>query len=174
MDHSDAVLECVEGRCQLDLLPLQFEGAGIGSVDPGDDLHQRRLARAVLTHERMDVTALQPERHVVEREHAGEGLPDVRDLEQVFGSRNRTALPNDFRGRGTDRRHGVSSLYFPGGIPGGWRRCSHTIGGLEARWEVPRPQVPRLVRRRSRGLAVDQFLFMNWSMLAGVTSWKGM
>src|SRR5580704_19742113 len=61
MDHGDAVLQRVERRCQLDLLPLQFEGAGIGRVNPGDNLHQRRLAGAVLAHERMDVTALQPE-----------------------------------------------------------------------------------------------------------------
>ncbi len=109
MDHGDAVLESIEGRRQLDLLPLQFEGAGIGRVDPGDDLHQRRLARAVLAHERMDVTALQPERHVVEREHAGEGLPNVRDLKQVFGARNRAALPDDFRRRWTYGRHGAPS-----------------------------------------------------------------
>src|ERR1700722_18329553 len=116
MDYGDAVLKWVGGGGQLDFLPLQFERAGIGRVDPGDDLHQRRLARAILTHERMDVTALQPKRHVVEREHAGEGLTDVRDLEQVFGPRSRTALPNYFRGRGTDSRHDVSSHSKPASL----------------------------------------------------------
>ncbi len=61
MDHGDAVLERVERRRQLDLLPLQLEGARIGRVDAGDDLHQRRLAGAVLAHQRMNVAALQPE-----------------------------------------------------------------------------------------------------------------
>ena len=122
----------------------------------------------------MDVTALQPERHVVEREHAGKAL-------RTFETSSRYSAPGTAPlCRTISAVEGliVAMVFLPyifrAGIPGGWRRCFILIGGLEARWEVPRPQAPRLVRRRSRGLAVDQFLFMNWSMLAGVTSWKGM
>ena len=109
MDHRDAVAQRVERRGELDLLALQPEGAGIGRVDAGDDFHQRRLAGAVLAHQRVDMAALQAERHVVEREHAGKGFADVGDFEQIFGARNGAALPDDFGGRRTDGRHGAPS-----------------------------------------------------------------
>ena len=74
MDHRDAVLQRVERRSQTDFLALESEGAGVRLVDAGDDLHQRRFARAVLAHQRVDVAALEAERDVVERQHAGKGL----------------------------------------------------------------------------------------------------
>ena len=93
MDHGDAVLQRVERRLQADFLALEAEGAGIGRVDAGDDLHQRRFAGAVLAHQRMDMAALQAEGNVVERQHAGEGLADALDLEQIFAGRHGAALP---------------------------------------------------------------------------------
>ena len=102
MDHRDAVLQRVERRSELDLLALELEGAGVGRVDAGDDLHQRRLAGAVLAHQRVHMAALQAELHVVERQHAGERLADVVDLEQIFGVRDRAAFAHEFGGRWTE------------------------------------------------------------------------
>ena len=93
MDHGDAVLERVERRAEPDLDAPQPEGAGVGRIDAGDDLHQRRLAGAVLAHEGVHRAALQSELDIVEREDAGEFLADVLDLEQVFGVRDGPALP---------------------------------------------------------------------------------
>ena len=67
-----------------------------GRVDAGDDLHQRRFAGAVLAHQRVHMAALQAERDVVERQHAGKGLADVLDFEQIFGARNGAALADEF------------------------------------------------------------------------------
>ena len=93
----------------MDFLALEPEGAGVRRVDAGDDLHQRRLAGAVLAHQRVDVAALEAERDVVERQHAGKGLADVLDLEQIFRAGNGAALADDLRCRGTDRSHGALS-----------------------------------------------------------------
>ena len=102
MDHRDAVSQRVERRGQADFLALEPERAGVGRVDAGDDLHQRRLAGAVLAHQRMDMAALQAERDVVERQHAGKGLAHVLDFEQIFRFRHGAALADQFRGRGTE------------------------------------------------------------------------
>ena len=59
MDHGDAILKRIERRMELDFLALEFERAGIGRVDSGDDLHQRRFAGAVLAHQRVDMAAFQ-------------------------------------------------------------------------------------------------------------------
>ena len=174
MDHRDAVLQRVERRRQLDFLALQLEGAGVGRVDAGDDLHQRRLAGAVLAHQRVNVAALQPERDVVERQHAGKGLADVLDLEQIFGAGNGAALPDDFGGGRTDGRHGASSRPFDAALVPEPGRCHVALSSTrpEARPGGERAS-GRLAAGRG-GRASDQFFFVNWSMLAGVTSWKGM
>src|SRR6202011_1029640 len=93
-------------------LPLQFEGAGIGGVDAGDDLHQGRLAGAVLAHQRMHMSALETELNVVEREHAGKGFADVGDFKQILGAGHGPALSDDLGGRRTDGRHGAPRPEF--------------------------------------------------------------
>ncbi len=178
MDHGDAVLERVERRGQLDLLALQPEGAGVGRVDAGDDLHQRRLAGAVLAHQRVDVAALQAERHVVERQHAGEGLADALDFEQVFGAGDGAALPDDLGGRRTDGRHGAPSRLFR--RRPAFRGPAPTLSRFSPR--EGRRRAGRTARLRCRPGAPSatasgvprQFFLVYLSMLAGVTSWKGM
>jgi hypothetical protein len=43
-----------------------------------EDLHERRLPRAVLAADRMDLTASHLERNVIQRRHAAESLGDAR------------------------------------------------------------------------------------------------
>src|SRR5262249_27818452 len=106
----DAKAQRVERGIELDLLPLQPKRAGVGRVDAGDDLHQGRLAGAVLAHQGMDMAALQAERDVVERQYARESLAHAFDFEQVFSAWDGAAVPDDLCGRWTDRRHGAPSL----------------------------------------------------------------
>src|SRR5579863_6746021 len=109
MDHGDAVAQRVEGRGEPNFLAFELEGAGIRSVDAGDDLHQRRLAGAILAHQSMDMPAFKAKLHVVEREHAGESLADVFDFQQIFGAWDRPAFAHDLCGRRTEAAHRASS-----------------------------------------------------------------
>ena len=83
MDHGDALLEGVQGRVQVGFLAAQADRAGVGVVDAGDDLHQRRLAGTVLAHERVDRAGLEAELDVVQRHHAWERFADTLDCQQL-------------------------------------------------------------------------------------------
>ena len=54
---------------------VKHEPPGIGLIDPGHDLDERGLSRAVFAHQRMDLASPYLERHIIER-------PDARE---VFG-----------------------------------------------------------------------------------------
>jgi hypothetical protein len=56
--------------------------AAIRLVHAEQDLHQRRLARAVLADKRGDRAAMQLEVHACERAHAAEGLADVGERQE--------------------------------------------------------------------------------------------
>ena len=55
--------------------------ARVGRVVGREQLDERRLARAVLAHERVDLTRRDVERDVVQRPRPGEGLREVPDLQ---------------------------------------------------------------------------------------------
>jgi hypothetical protein len=52
-------------------------------VHPGEDLHQRRLAGAVLAHDRVDLALVEVEVDPVEDLHADEALLDAAHLQQL-------------------------------------------------------------------------------------------
>ena len=58
--------------------PIRFtpepEFAGVGGIGAGDDVDQRRLARAVLAEQDVDLAGPKVEVDAVERDHAGEEL----------------------------------------------------------------------------------------------------
>ena len=83
MDHSDALLQGIEWAGQNDLLAAQADGAAVRRVNAGDDLHQRRLAGAVLAHQGVDAAGAQPKLHVVQRHDAGKFLTDALDLKDI-------------------------------------------------------------------------------------------
>ena len=87
VDHGDAGL----GRALLveagDRRAVELDGAAVGPVDAGDEMHQRRLAGAVLADQRMDLAAPHLERDVVDGPHAREGLDDVADGQTRQGGR---------------------------------------------------------------------------------------
>ena len=75
VDDRQAEVTCVLRRLDVDLLSLQPNlAARVGLVDTGEHLHERGLARSVLTTETQDFTGSKVEVHVGQRLHAGERL----------------------------------------------------------------------------------------------------
>ena len=87
VDDADALLLGVPRPVEHELVPVHAEHAGVGRVDAGEQLHERRLAGAVLAHEREHLAEAQLEAHVVERLHAGESLAHALELEERGGCR---------------------------------------------------------------------------------------
>ena len=79
--HADAARDRISGGGEGNLLPLEVDLAGVRVVQPVEDVHQRRLAGAVLAEQGVYLTAQQLEVNVVVREHAGELLGDAVQLE---------------------------------------------------------------------------------------------
>ncbi len=80
IDHLHPEPDRVARRHAGDLGAVDQDGAAIDRVDPGNHLDQRRLARAVLAGEAVDLAGCDAERHAVQRLHAGEMLGDVAQL----------------------------------------------------------------------------------------------
>src|SRR6185437_7730692 len=108
--HADAGLDRVARGAERDRLAVEEDLPGVGAVEPVQDVHQRRLARAVLPEQRMHLAAPHIERDVVVRDDSRELLADAPHLENELvahrgrcyrpsaGGRGRTALPPN-RGR---------------------------------------------------------------------------
>ena len=69
------------GRGNAYGLAVDADLALVGVVQPVEDVHQRRLARSVLTKQRMDLATAEVEVDVVVGEDAREGLCDPAQLE---------------------------------------------------------------------------------------------
>ena len=72
MPWCGGVLACPE----VQFLAVEDQAPGGRRVGAGDDLHQRRLAGAVLAHDGVDRAGLDLEGHVLQRLHARIGLGD--------------------------------------------------------------------------------------------------
>ena len=79
--HPEPRLDRVLGRSEGDGLPADEDLALVGLVEPVQDVHEGRLARAVLAEERVHLAAREVEADVVVGEHAGELLDDPAHLE---------------------------------------------------------------------------------------------
>ena len=79
VDHGDAGI----GGALLveagDRHAVELDRAAVGLIDAGDEVHERRLAGAVLADQRVHLAAPHLERDVVDRTDAREGLDDVAD-----------------------------------------------------------------------------------------------
>ena len=122
MDHADAEVLCGSRRRDVDLLAADPNGAGVAPVDPGKDLHQRRLAGAVLADEGVDLAGPQVEPRAVERVDTRERLADPLHLDEHIARRGlrchaRFAAPPA----------GADGLDDDGaGL--GWARCWREVG----------------------------------------------
>ena len=76
------------GRGLLHQAAADLDVAPVGQGRAGGHRHQRRLARAVLAHEGVDLALDDLEADALERDDAGERLDDVREAENDAGSRH--------------------------------------------------------------------------------------
>ena len=74
IDDGDAEVLRLAGAVEDDRLAVEDDLAAVRLVDPGEDLHQRALAGAVLPDEPEDFAGMDFEADVLQREHAGEAL----------------------------------------------------------------------------------------------------
>jgi hypothetical protein len=80
--QADAQAHRVRRAVDHDLLAVQQDLALVGPVDAVDDVHQRRLPRAVLAAQRVDLARVQREVHARERARSAEALADAAQFEQ--------------------------------------------------------------------------------------------
>ncbi len=78
--HADAEADRPAGRADLDLLAAEQDLALVGLVEPVEDVHQGRLARAVLPEQRVDLSTAQLEVHRAVRDQGAEPLGDATEL----------------------------------------------------------------------------------------------
>jgi hypothetical protein len=82
VDHRDPVLLRVPRRGEAQRLAVQAQRPFIGHVHAAHDLHQRRLAGAVLAADRMHLAAADIEAHALQRDDIEEALGHAAQAEQ--------------------------------------------------------------------------------------------
>jgi len=83
MDHGDAMLERLARRAQLQRAAREQQLTGIRGDDPRDDVHERRLARAVFADQPVHRTPGDAQGNIIERHHTWKALARVSDLQQA-------------------------------------------------------------------------------------------
>ncbi len=81
VDHTDAALDRVARRLEVDLLAVDAQPAAIGSIETGDDAHQGGLASAVLADQGMDFAVAGIEGDVLVGDDRSEPLGDIGHLD---------------------------------------------------------------------------------------------
>src|SRR5205814_2197932 len=77
MDHGDAKVKRIARRAEAQIAAVEEQLAGIRSVDTCDDLHERRLAGAVLAAQGVHRAAPESHRHIVQGHDSGKRLADI-------------------------------------------------------------------------------------------------
>ncbi len=77
MNHADATRDGVRGVADHDGLIVYTDLARVGGDEPVDDVHERRLAGAILAEKSMDLAAPQVEVDPVIGDRPGETLRDA-------------------------------------------------------------------------------------------------
>ncbi len=79
--HADAGRDGVGGTPEVHGLAVEEDLALVGPVQPEQDVHERRLAGAVLPEQGVDLSALDGEVHVLVGDDAREPLGDAAQLD---------------------------------------------------------------------------------------------
>ncbi len=82
VDGADAEAQGIGRRGDLDLRALDTDRAGVGRLHPGEDVHQGRLAGAILAEDRVDLARPEVERDAVIGHDRAEALADVAHLDE--------------------------------------------------------------------------------------------
>ena len=102
VNGGDAGAEGGVSGAEMDRHALDGDLALVRLVDAGQDLHQRRLAGAVLADQRGDLAGIERQRHVMQGPDTGEALADPLEGQQRLGlGQNGAGL-----GWGRDFEHG--------------------------------------------------------------------
>ena len=81
VDDGDARLLRLGGRREVDVLAVEAELARVAAVEPGDDLHERGLAGAVLADEGVDRAGIEAQAAGAQGDDGAERLDDPGQLE---------------------------------------------------------------------------------------------
>ena len=76
VDHADAVADGVARLVDVDRPTVDPDLAAVGAIEAGEDVHQRRLAGAVLAEQRVQLARTELELRVVEGDRGAEALVD--------------------------------------------------------------------------------------------------
>ena len=97
MDDRDAAIARVGGRSEGDGIAVEHDFAGCRLDHAGENLHQRRLAGAILSEQRGDLAAMDVEIDALERVNAAVRLGDIarREHDVVAGAGIRLLLARD-------------------------------------------------------------------------------
>ena len=98
--HADAEADGIRRARHLDPLAADVDLSLVGAVEAVEDVHERRLARAVLTQQRVHLALSQVEVDRVVGDERAEPLRDPAKLERQIGARARGT-----RGGGRSLRH---------------------------------------------------------------------
>jgi hypothetical protein len=93
MHHRDSGIERVAGGAELDAFPGELDLALVRTVETGEDVRERRLPRAVLTQQRVDLARGSLEVDVVIRDDSGKPLRDSPQRNRRDGRRRGRSLP---------------------------------------------------------------------------------
>ncbi len=77
IDDADAGVLRLRRVVEDDRRAVEQDGPAVRPIGPGQHLHQRALARAVLADDGVNFAGIERHRHVVERQHTGELLADA-------------------------------------------------------------------------------------------------
>ena len=148
VDDRDAVPGRVAGALKSHRHPVDRDLALVVGVDPAGDLHQRRLAGAILAHQRMDLAGARREIDAFEHRDVAERFADAAHGEQRWSgwlahSGRRASL--DPAARGPRSRHARSPVMRHPRAD-----CKSALAGHPAPLRPPLVRAVRLDRRRMR------------------------
>ena len=83
MHERDPQLLGLRDRDVFELLPVKFDRTAVPWQDTGQNIHQRRFSRAVLSQKGMDFAALYSELYAFQNGDAAERLPYVSHFQQT-------------------------------------------------------------------------------------------
>jgi hypothetical protein len=81
MNHPNAMGDRIVGAFDLDGLSVDHDASTVRTIEPIQDVHQRRLAGPVLAEQRMDLAGAYIEAHIV----VGDDVPEPpRDMNKLY------------------------------------------------------------------------------------------
>ena len=98
VEHADAVLDGILRRRRLDACPVEDDLAGVGSMEPREDLHQGGFAGAVLPEQAVQSSRFDGQVDAVVGANRSEVFVDVTQLETHVGRRLDDLLPTRMGG----------------------------------------------------------------------------